>query len=226
MVEIRYLSANAVVIYKGHGTPAQPDPSGDIDAMTETARILKASDEKNELWIINRLDRGVAGLMIFARNKESAAILSELVRDRQITKEYFAVVEGNPGSGSMVDLLYKDARASKAYVVKTERNGVKKASLSYLTVETVTTPVGEFSLVGITLDTGRFHQIRAQFSSRRHPIVGDKKYGARSVLRGGIALMSSHLSANIKGESVDVFATPSENDYPWSLFNLSKLFGE
>ena len=163
--------------------------------------------------------------MIFARNRKSAAALSELVRDRQITKEYYAVVEGKIDSGVMQDLLYKDTRTSKAYVVKNERNGVKKASLSYETLDVVATERGDLTLVKITLDTGRFHQIRAQFSSRRHPIVGDKKYGSRLVLRGGIALMSFHLSAEISDESIDVFACPDTNFYPWSLFDFTWAAG-
>lgn len=226
MVEICYLSANAVVIYKSYGIPSQPDPSGDVDAMTATARILKEKGESDTLWLINRLDRGVAGLMIFARNRESAALLSELVRDRQITKEYFAVVEGRPDCGNMTDYLYKDFRTSKAYVVKTERKGAKSASLTCNIIETVRTENREISLVGITLDTGRFHQIRAQLSSRHFPILGDKKYGSRFVLRGGIALMSCHLSAQIKDELIDVTAFPKADTYPWSLFNLSNLSGE
>ena len=225
MVEIRYLSENAVVIFKHHGTPAQPDPTGDTDAMTATAHLLRERGESDSLWLINRLDRGVGGLMIFARNRKSAAALSELVRDRQITKEYYAVVEGKIDSGVMQDLLYKDTRTSKAYVVKNERNGLKKASLSYETLDVVATERGDLTLVKITLDTGRFHQIRAQFSSRRHPIVGDKKYGSRLVLRGGIALMSCHLSAEISDESIDVFACPDTNLYPWSLFDSTWAAG-
>ena len=221
MVEIRYLSKNAVVIFKDHGTPAQPDPTGDTDAMTATAQLLRERGEEDSLWLINRLDRGVGGLMVFARNKTSAAALSELVRDRLITKEYFAVVEGRIESGVMQDLLYKDSRTSKAYVVKNERNGVKKASLSYESLETVSTEKGDLTLVRIRLDTGRFHQIRAQFATRCHPIVGDKKYGSRIVLRGGIALMSCHLNAEISGESIDVAAHPDKNVYPWSLFDTA-----
>lgn len=226
MVEIKYLSPNAVVIYKDHGTPAQPDPSGDLDAMTATSDILRKLGKDESLWLINRLDRGVGGLMIFARNKESAAVLSTLVRDRQITKEYFAVVEGKTDSGELNDLLYKDSRTSKAYIVKNERNGVKKASLSYETLEIVNTENGELSLVKISLNTGRFHQIRAQFSSRRHPIIGDKKYGSRFVLRGGIALMSCHLEAELSDELIDVSIFPDKNIYPWSLFVTVKNFGE
>lgn len=226
MVEIRYLSTNAVVVYKDYGVPSQPDPSGDLDALTATSELLKARGESSELWLINRLDRGVAGLMIFARSKSSAADLSALVRDRQITKEYFAVVEGKTESGTMLDFLYKDSRTSKAYVVSRERSGVKRASLAYETIETVVTESGEMSLVKISLETGRFHQIRAQFSSRNHPIVGDKKYGSRINMRGGIALMSCRLSASVMGESIDIKAYPAIDKLPWSVFDLNKILGE
>ena len=218
MLNIVYKSKRAVVIYKPHGMPAQPDPSGDTDAMTATATMLADGGEQCDLWLINRLDRGVGGLMIFARDKKTAAILSETVRDRQITKEYFAVVAGIPEGNRMVDFLYKDTRTSKAYAVKSERKGVKKASLSFKTVATATTDRGDLSLVAITLDTGRFHQIRAQFSYRGHSIVGDKKYGSTHVLRGGIALVSCHLAVYIGDEKIDVRVTPDTAAYPWSLF--------
>lgn len=218
MLNIVYSSKRAVVIYKPHGMPAQPDPSGDTDAMTATAAILREKGENADLWLINRLDRGVGGLMIFARDKKTAATLSEVIRERQITKEYFAVVEGIPEGDRMVDFLYKDTRTSKAYIVKSERKGVKKASLSFRTVATATTERGALSLVAISLDTGRFHQIRAQFSFRNHPIVGDKKYGSAHILRGGIALVSCHLFVELGDEKIDVRATPDAAAYPWSLF--------
>ena len=235
MLNIVYLSKSAAVIYKPHGMPAQPDPSGDTDAMTATATILRERGENANLWLINRLvwilgvdvfgnlgqhrlDRGVGGLMIFARDKKTAATLSETVRDRQITKEYFAVVSGIPEGDRMVDFLYKDTRTSKAYIVKTERKGVKKASLSFKTVATANTEKGTLSLVSVSLDTGRFHQIRAQFSSRGHAIVGDKKYGSPHLLRGGIALVCCHLYVELGDEKIDVSVTPDTAQYPWSLF--------
>ena len=218
MLNIVYLSKSAAVIYKPHGMPAQPDPSGDTDAMTATATILRERGENADLWLINRLDRGVGGLMIFARDKKTAATLSETVRDRQITKEYFAVVSGIPDGDRMVDFLYKDTRTSKAYIVKTERKGVKKASLSFKTVATANTEKGTLSLVSVSLDTGRFHQIRAQFSSRGHAIVGDKKYGSPHLLRGGIALVSCRLYVELGDEKIDVSVTPDTAQYPWSLF--------
>ena len=219
MVEILYKSVNAVVIYKPHGTPSQPDPSGDPDAMTLTSSELSRIGEPSDIWLIHRLDRGVGGLMIFARNKKSAAELSRLVRDRLITKEYLAVVDGAPADGEMRDLLFKDSRTSRAYVVERPRGGVREAVLQSTTLATVDTADGARSLVRVVLGTGRFHQIRAQLSHRAHPILGDRKYGSRTVVRGGIALAAFHLEISLGDERIDVTHLPSITDQPWSLFS-------
>lgn len=220
VVEILYESKNAVVIYKPPGVPSQSDPSGDPDAMTLTANELKSLGEPDALWLIHRLDRVVGGLLIFARNKRYAGILSELVKERLFTKEYYAVVDGvTEGERVLEGYIYKDARTSKAYIVDRERQGVKSARLSYRTLATVTTPRGPKTLVYVTLDTGRFHQIRAQLSNERLPISGDGKYGSRDNAARHIALMAAHLSVDIPSEKVDVSRLPDLSCYPWSLFD-------
>ena len=218
MVEILYKSKNAVVIYKPAGVPSQSDPSGDPDAMTITREMLSASGESDTLWLIHRLDRVVGGLIVFARNKKYAAILSELVKDRLITKEYYAVIDGVSDGGVIEGYIYKDARTGKAFVTDRERAGVKRARLSFVTLETVTTPRGAKTLVYVTLDTGRFHQIRAQLSNEHLPITGDGKYGSKDNAARNIALMSSHLSIDSKDEHIDVHRLPDITQYPWSLF--------
>lgn len=219
MVEILYKSENAVVIYKPHGIPAQPDPSGSADAMTLTRESLAELGEDSSLWLIHRLDRGVAGVMAFARNKRAAATLSELVKERQITKEYLAVVVGTPEAGEMTDFLYKDTRLSKAFVVKSKRAGVKSASLYCAPIATVRDGEAEITLVRVSLNTGRFHQIRAQLAARTHPILGDKKYGSRIPHREGIALAAYHLNISLDGERISVTRLPDTEKYPWSLFD-------
>lgn len=90
-------------------------------------------------------------------------------------KEYVALVHGMPETeGDWTDLLLKDARQNKVYVVKRERKGVRQARLTFQRL-TDSDP----ALVRIRLHTGRSHQIRVQFASRKHPLVGDHKYGAR-----------------------------------------------
>ena len=164
-----------------------------------------------EIFAVHRLDRAVGGVMVFAKNKRTAA---EFASRDFMEKEYFAVVHGETEDGGVLkDLLFKDSRANKSYVVKRMRRGVKEAALSY---ETLARRDG-LSFVSVKLQTGRSHQIRVQFSSRRHPIVGDGKYGASDGC--GIALFSRKilipdLSGNGYGAAVD----PDVKTYPWSLF--------
>jgi 23S rRNA pseudouridine1911/1915/1917 synthase len=219
VVEILYKSKNAVVIYKPAGVPSQSDPSGDPDAMTLTRELLRSMGEGDSLWLVHRLDRVVGGLIIFARNKRYAAILSEQVQERLLTKEYYAVVDGSAVGGVLEGLIYKDARAGKAFIVDRERAGVKRARLSYRPLSTASTPRGVKTLVYVTLDTGRFHQIRAQLSHEHLPITGDGKYGSRDNGARNIALMAAHLSAELPNERVEVSRLPDLSQYPWSLFD-------
>lgn len=221
MVEILYKSKNAVVIYKPSGIPSQADPTGDKDAMALTAQKLCESGENSSLWLIHRLDRVVGGLLVFARNKKYAAILSEYVKERLVTKEYYAVVDGEAEGGTLENLIFKDARSGKAFIVDRERQGTKPARLTYRRLSSVETEKGIKTLIYITLDTGRFHQIRAQMSHIKHPITGDGKYGSRDNGAKHLALMASHLAIDLPGESIDVSRLPELDTYPWSLFDCT-----
>ena len=218
-MEILYKSKNAVVIYKEADVPSQSDPSGDPDAMTLTSEHLRSLGENPNLWLIHRLDRVVSGLLVFARNKKYAAILSEYVKDRLLTKEYYAVVDGETADAALENLIYRDSRAGKAFIVDKERKDVKRARLSYVTLATADTEKGKKSLVYVTLDTGRFHQIRAQLSYTGHPITGDGKYGSHDNKAKKIALMASHLAVELPDEKIDVSRRPDLDSYPWSLFS-------
>ena len=219
MVEILYKSKNAIVIYKPAGIPSQSDPSGDKDAMTLTSEMLRENGENDSLWLIHRLDRVVSGLLVFARNKRYAAILSEYVKERLVTKEYYAVVDGIAEGGVLENLIFRDQRAGKAFIVDRERQGTKSARLSYRSLATVETEKGAKTLVYVSLDTGRFHQIRAQLSHIKHPITGDGKYGSRDNKARSIALMASHLSLDLQNEKIDERRLPDLDLYPWSLFS-------
>lgn len=128
-----------------------------------------------QFFTVHRLDKNVGGVMVFARNKQSAALLSKAVQDGTMIKEYVAMVHGTPPeTGDWEDLLWKDPQKNKVFVVKRQRGGVKKARLEFRTLRS-----GATSLVRVRLHTGRSHQIRVQFSSRGYPLVGDHKYGSR-----------------------------------------------
>ena len=105
---------------------------------------------------------------------------------------------------------------SKTYVVNRERKGVKKASLEFIKLATAEIENGTVSLVKIKLHTGRTHQIRVQFASRKHPILGDRKYGSSAKCQ--VALFSHKISFNLNGQNYEFKALP-DSIYPWSLFD-------
>lgn len=145
-----------------------------LDSEQEVPAALKAQ-LSGEIFPIHRLDKNVGGVMVFARTRQAAAVLSRAVQEGTMVKEYVAMVHGTPPeSGDWEDLLWKDSRKNKVFVVKRHRGGVKIARLEFQRLT-----AGAQSLVHIRLHTGRSHQIRVQFSSRGFPLVGDHKYGSR-----------------------------------------------
>lgn len=166
-MELLYQDPNIIVCCKPVG----------LDSEHELPRALSAL-VGGDVFPIHRLDVNVGGVMVYARTKTAAAALSEAIREGKLTKEYVATVHGTPPEAAVwEDLLFKDSRRNKVFVVKKERRGVKKARLEFRRLT-----AGEAQgLVRIRLDTGRSHQIRVQFASRGFPLVGDHKYGSRAV---------------------------------------------
>ena len=225
MIEILYKSKSLIAIYKPHGIPSQPDPSGDDDAMTLTRAALRKSGESDALWLIHRLDRVVGGIMVFARNKKTAAALTDMLKERIITKEYFAVLDGVTSGGELEDYIYKDNRSGRAFIAEREVEGAKRASLTATPLAERTTDRGTTkTLVKISLHTGRFHQIRTQLSYRATPVTGDGKYGSRDNRARNLALVASHVSLSLPGEHVDVTRLPNLGEYPWSLFDEADFY--
>ena len=170
--------------------------------------------------LVNRLDYGVSGLILLAKTKESAKRLNKLVAQNQIKKEYLAVVHSAPkeNEGTFKDVLFKDSKSNKSYVVKTLRKGAKEAELDYVLLETIDAQKGKISLIKVQLKTGRTHQIRVQFSSRKMPLVGDGKYGGRD--NCDIALYSYRMTFNhpFTNKTISIESMPYKDKYPWNEF--------
>ena len=222
-MEILYVDKDIVVISKPPLMPSQSDPSGDMDAMRATSHLLKERGEDDTLFLIHRLDRVVGGVLIFARNKNACATLNKALAEGKITKEYLAVVDGvTEDSGTFEDYLIKDASTSRAHSVPKERKGAKYARLSFHTLARVSDGDRPLSLVRVKLDTGRFHQIRIQFSTRRLPLLGDGKYGSKTN-KCKVSLFAFRLTfPHLKGEKT-VCAYPDFTAYPWCLFDKEEF---
>lgn len=210
MIPILYRDDHIVVCVKPCGVISQDAGENSLPGM------LRAQLETDYIGIVHRLDREVGGLMVFALNQKAAAELSRSVHDHRFKKRYLAVLCGHPAeqTGVLEDLLYHDKTKNKTYVARKERKGVKAASLEYSLLEASQ----ERSLVQVLLHTGRTHQIRVQFASRKLPLAGDRKYGGSS---GAMGLWSYKLAFPHPqtGETVTVKQLPPA-ELPWSEFSV------
>lgn len=187
-MDIFFQDEHIVVCLKKRGVLSQQDMNG-----RENMIDLLKNECKSEIYPVHRLDKEVGGVMVFAKTQKAAAELSKQVADRTFDKRYLAVIHSSPEekSGTMEDLLFFDKSKNKSFTVKKERRGVKKALLEYECAETKE----DRTLVRVKLHTGRTHQIRVQFASRKMPLFGDRRYGARDEEKT-IALWSYYIEFN------------------------------
>ena len=210
-MKILYSDKNIIVCIKPFGALSTDEPGGMPDLIRNELKLPDA-----EIHAVHRLDRVAGGLMVYARTQKAAAELGKQISERRFDKKYMAVVHGCPdvGKGRMDDLLFRDSSSNTSYVVTRKRKGVRDASLEY----EVLAQKDELSLMKITLLTGRTHQIRVQFSSRKMPLFGDRKYGAPET-GCGVALWSCELNFTHPqtGDKLHFSALPPQSE-PWALF--------
>lgn len=209
MINILFEDKSIVVCEKPVGVSSQgEDPNSMI--------TLLKSQLNSDIFPIHRLDQTVGGLMVYAKNSQAAGKLSGQMAQDQFTKEYLAIVQGTleKDEDTLEDLLFHDKRKNKSYVVDRQRNGVKSAKLSYKVLDSR----NESSLIRVHLYTGRTHQIRVQFASRKHPLIGDGKYGDKSN-KNNISLYSAYLkfSHPFKKEVLEFSSKPDLNS-SWDLY--------
>ncbi len=168
-------------------------PAG-VESEKQLPRLLCRQTGEEVLYPVHRLDKETAGVMVFAKEKSAAAYFSGEIQENRVHKTYLAVVKGTPEEkeGTLTDLLFRDKQKNKSYPVKRMRKGVKQAVLSYTVLKELTVEGIPHSLVEVHLQTGRTHQIRVQFASRKHPLLGDKKYGGQP--HSHLCLLAKELS--------------------------------
>ena len=181
----------------------------------------RAQGKPDYVATVHRLDKIVGGLMVVSRSKNATAPLIRAIAERQVQKDYYAVLRGIPEQPHAVleDLLFRDAAKNKTYVVDRMRKGVRDAKLEYRVLQTVTDGAQSLTLVRIRLFTGRTHQIRVQFASRQLPLLGDIRYGSKDK-RCEAALWSCRLAFAhpIDGRPMHFYQKPPEQ-FPWTLFD-------
>lgn len=216
MIKIIYEDNHVLVVEKPINIPIQKDDSHDMDFITIIKKYLKEKYNKRGnvyLGLIHRLDRPVGGIMIFAKTSKAASRLSEQMRQKNIQKKYYAVVQGIDLQKDAIlkDYLLKNKKKNKVFV-----NPYGKEAVLYYEVITCK---DNLSLIDIQLYTGRSHQIRVQFSSRGYPLYGDQKYNKQSMKGKQIALFSYQISFYhpITREYL-TFTLEKPNRYPFSLF--------
>ena len=203
-----------MILYEDTALVVLDKPAGLSSEDGVPAALRKLWDKPDAyVGVIHRLDTGVSGLMVYAKTPQAAAALSRQVTQSQqvyaeqdgraepdagtpdappFVKQYRALIAGGPdeklpAEGVLRDYLFKDSRKGRVFPVSRPRKGVREAVLEYR----ISATNGTLSLADITLHTGRTHQIRVQFASRKHPLWGDGKYGSR--YKGAIALQSARL---------------------------------
>lgn len=217
--QIVYEDNHLLIINKKAGQLVQGDKTGDESLLDSIKNFIKKRDEKPGnvfLGLVHRIDRPTSGLVIYAKTSKALSRLTQMVKNREIKKTYWAIVpkELMPQSQRLVHYLKKNEKNNKAIVFPKPADGAKEAILTY----TVIKLLDNYQLLEIDLETGRHHQIRAQLSKTGIPIKGDLKYGApRSNPDGSISLHARKLEFihPVTKELLSVEAPVSVTDPIW-----------
>ncbi len=209
MLHVLYEDNHLLAVVKPCGLATMGLPAGEETLLTRAKAYVKAKYNKPGdvfLGVVSRLDVPVSGVVLFARTSKAAARLNEQFRERGVEKTYLALVEGSifPVETDCVDRITEDERHRKVWITR-EPCG-KESRLHYKKLR----QAGANSLVEVHLETGRKHQIRVQLASRGFPILGDRKYGARTDFPNGIGLHAWKLTVKhpISGDTIELTAPP------------------
>lgn len=220
--DVLYEDNHLLVVNKHCGDLVQPDKEGDSALEDEIKAWIKKRDNKPGavfLGVVHRIDRPVSGAVLFAKTSKALTRLNEMIKNRQIGKTYWAVVENMPPEeeGDLIHHITRDSRTNKAKAHIKPQKDSKEARLHYKMIASSK----NYRLLGIDLQTGRHHQIRCQLAKIGTPIRGDLKYGApHSNKGGGISLHSRSLEFihPVTKEQLKVTAPAPQDDNLWAFF--------
>ena len=218
--QILYEDNHLFIINKRAGQLVQGDKTGDESLLETLKHFIKERDHKPGnvfLGLVHRIDRPTSGLVIYAKTSKALSRLTQMIKNREIKKTYWAIVpkEIVPKSQRLVHYLKKNEKNNKAIVFTKPTDGAKEAILTY----TIIKVLDNYQLLEVDLETGRHHQIRAQLSKIGLPIKGDLKYGApRSNQDGGISLNARKLASihPVTRERIEITAPVPQQDTVWS----------
>ncbi|MDB5226606.1 MAG: pseudouridine synthase [Bacteroidota bacterium] len=221
-LEILYEDNHIIAVNKHSGDIVQSDITGDKPLGDFVKEYIKEKYQKPGdvfLGVAHRIDRPVSGVVLFARTSKGLVRLNELFKTKEITKTYWAVVKNKPvpEQGTLTHFHIKDEKLRKAKLFPKEITGSKKAVLHYKLLASS----DNYHLLEVQLETGRFHQIRAQLAKMGSPVKGDIKYGFE---RQNENSRSIHLHAReiqfihpVKKETITITA-PVPDDVIWKYF--------
>lgn len=218
--QIVFEDNHLLIINKKAGQLVQGDKTGDASLLDLIKDFIKKRDQKPGnvfLGLVHRIDRPTSGLVIYAKTSKALTRLTQMVKNREIKKTYWAVVakEMIPQSQRLVHYLYKNEKTNKSTVFIKPTENAKESILNYQIIKTL----DNFQLLEVDLETGRHHQIRAQLSKIGVAIKGDLKYGSsRSNPDGGIHLHARRLEFihPVTKENLVVVAPVPQNDSVWA----------
>ena len=217
--QILYEDNHLLIINKNVGQLVQGDKTGDESLLDTIKNYIKIRDHKAGnvfLGLVHRIDRPTSGLVIYAKTSKALSRLTQMVKNREIKKTYWAVVpkEIVPQSQRLVHYLKKNEKNNKAIIFTKPTDGAKESILTYQIIKML----DNYQLLEVDLETGRHHQIRAQLSKIGIPIKGDLNYGSpRSNANGGISLHARKLEFihPVTKESISITAPIPQTDSIW-----------
>jgi len=217
-MRVVYEDNHIIIVYKESGEIVQGDKSGDIPLSDTVKQYIKEKYAKPGnvyLGVVHRLDRPVAGLVVFAKTSKATSRLNNMFRNGDIHKTYWAITKNTPSEPEalLTNWIVRNEKQNKSYAYDREVPNSKKAQLSYKVIG----HSDNYCLLEVHLMTGRHHQIRCQLAHMGCPIKGDLKYGAeRSNPDGSISLQAHHLEFihPVSKENVSITA-PLPDDSLW-----------